>query len=587
MPRHPAFRTKGHRTFAPDLTKGFIYMPERELHEWHDGAVHGALSVRSLRHRLGASNPTLSVSATGVGFWSTPRRSDDDVISVWRQTAEIVASIGYTYLSTPLAAVSIISGVSSRKRAQGIPTSLAVHDNVCRGSTGTWTGTSTATAPAARQTGTLVANPAFRDVCRNSCDSFSQLQQFGLGRPRRSLLFAAILLLVHMLLSSKLSLAISFSPKKKKTARLPTALFTCVPLDIPCIQAILRHILDTRQRQDRQTHRQNLQSQTISQSSPQHDHFSASAQFTPGSFSPLPQTPPPSGCPSAGLPSRLLPIASWSGGPELDHEARTQDTRGDAQHRVAARPRHGLGNGLLKAGQHLGQHGRVLEEMRRQQTRQMWKELSANHTVLGTTLTSRRTRLERSAFLRTHTFPKPPRRPRPAASWLPCLEALHTTTPEPGPASCVFRNWFFDGQGVASRTACDECATNGLMAPEDPSGRNLERARNGNVNSNPTTKPPTHTTTRVTFNERRPAVQGLLRPAGCTTSSPSCCEIVPRHLEQQETPPDCSSLLGPSPFAHPTVLCARRGPSAHNTSEGASSRGRTTNLCGVSMPRSA
>ena len=90
------------------------------------------------------------------------------------------------------------------------------------------------------------------------------------------------------------------------------------------------------------------------------------------------------------------------------------------------------------------------------------------------------------------TSPKLPRRPGPAASWLLCQQgSLHTTTPEPGPNSCVFRNWSCDGKGVASRAAndppmiCHECANNGLNAPEDNSGRNLEPLRNGKSEPEP------------------------------------------------------------------------------------------------------
>jgi len=74
---------------------------------------------------LGQCDCWTASHATGVGFWPVSSTNcaginqplptlwtdypacGDDVISLWRQTAAIAASKGYTYLSTPLAAVSM------------------------------------------------------------------------------------------------------------------------------------------------------------------------------------------------------------------------------------------------------------------------------------------------------------------------------------------------------------------------------------------------------------------------------------------------------------------------------------------------
>jgi len=78
-----------------------------------------------LPNSLGECNCWESSNPTGAGFWSVSSTNcagirqplpnlwtdypacGDDVISMWRQTAAIAARKGYTYLSTPLAAVSM------------------------------------------------------------------------------------------------------------------------------------------------------------------------------------------------------------------------------------------------------------------------------------------------------------------------------------------------------------------------------------------------------------------------------------------------------------------------------------------------
>ena len=94
-------------------------------------------------------------------------------------------------------------------------------------------------------------------------------------------------------------------------------LFASVCLLHWCLVVFLCCVIE-RQRQDRQIHQQNLQSQSIPQPSPHHKHFSASAGC-------IARSPYPSGLPSPSLPCRLLPVPSWNGDPVLDREARTQD----------------------------------------------------------------------------------------------------------------------------------------------------------------------------------------------------------------------------------------------------------------------
>ena len=80
------------------------------------------------------------------------------------------------------------------------------------------------------------------------------------------------------------------------------------------------------------------------------------------------------------------PISEDTGGRSRSGEV-TPDRTGRTQ-RLTGRKGFGSGlvsrsensdSGLLKAGKHLWQHGRVLGEMRREQTRQICSELSANH----------------------------------------------------------------------------------------------------------------------------------------------------------------------------------------------------------------
>ena len=87
-----------------------------------DGAVGHRPKKDASRRSLLAFGTTCMTSC-----WTYHPACGNDVISPWKQTAATAASKGYPYLSTPLAAVSMDhSGVSSRMRAKGNPTSPAV-----------------------------------------------------------------------------------------------------------------------------------------------------------------------------------------------------------------------------------------------------------------------------------------------------------------------------------------------------------------------------------------------------------------------------------------------------------------------------